>query len=71
MSNLPPMPEPAGWAPVLGNQNIFTADQLRAYGDARAAHEREACAKVVEWTPSQWGEHSRFAAAIRARSQEG
>jgi hypothetical protein len=32
-------------------------------------HERSECAKVCEMVPSQFGEVSRCAAAIRARSQ--
>jgi len=64
MSNLPPLPEPAGWAPVLGSQNIFTAEQLLAFAEEAVRLEREACAMMFE-------DLEDVAAAIRARSQEG
>jgi len=55
---------------------MFSADQMRAYGEACAAAEREACAKVcdVEAAHSGVAHTGRVlngcAAAIRARSGE-
>jgi hypothetical protein len=52
--------------------SLFTADQMRAYGAACAAHERERCAKLIEPTnpPEDWTEYAKIkaqcAAAIRA-----
>jgi len=37
--DLPPLPEP--FVPLYGDERRKWADQMRAYGDARAAAERE------------------------------
>lgn len=44
--NLPPLPEPQKvcW---IGHE-LFTTAQMRAYGEACAAAEREACAAICE-----------------------
>jgi len=53
----PPLPEPCCWgydvpdAPLPRGRGLFNADQMRSYGEACAAAERERCAKVCE------GEH--------------
>jgi hypothetical protein len=39
--DLPPLPERAGWAPVLGGHDIYTADQMRTYAQEAARQERE------------------------------
>jgi hypothetical protein len=67
------MPDDYRYGDVLG----FTADQMRAYGDARAAAavlaERERCAKIAEQVTIQ-GQHTLVgqmcAAAIRAEPKE-
>ena len=68
---LPELPEPAGWAPVLGNQNIFTADQMRAYAEEAVKQERERCALECErvFGPDERGAKA-CAVLIRSRSQE-
>ena len=61
--DLPPLPEPAYEA------YYYTADQMRAYGDARAAaavaRERERCAKACDEHASIEGIAQKCAAAIR------
>ena len=53
---------------------LFTADQMRAYGAACAAAERERCAKLVESHPTNGdavqGWFDLLAAAIRALTDE-
>lgn len=47
--NLPPLPEPFdSWKIEDGVRAVFTADQMRAYGKACAAAERERAALVCE-----------------------
>jgi len=56
-----PLPEPVNfsdvWLPGKDEFNRqhavwgYTADQLRAYGEAVRAEERERCAKLCEWLP--------------------
>jgi hypothetical protein len=75
---LPPLPEPSeyscGYGCVGGRapQDIFTADQLRAFAEEAVKQEREACAQECERV---YGSDERGAKAcavlIRARSQEG
>jgi hypothetical protein len=52
MSSNPPLPEPRLRFEVavtkMGERLDYTAEQMRAYGEACAAAEREACAMVVE-----------------------
>jgi len=58
--------------------DTFTADQLRDYGDRRAAAEREACAALIEPMGDYCGGHGEprapsardCAKAIRARGQQ-
>lgn len=45
MSNLPPLPEPQKVCWI--GHTLFTADQMRAYGKACAAAEREAWSMLV------------------------
>lgn len=78
-ATLPPLPVPAieasGEFAELGGTfgALFTLDQLRAYGAACAAAEREACAKacesLVDLEDNTCDEAERCAAAIRARGQ--
>jgi hypothetical protein len=52
--NLSPLPKPYDLIVVLikggelSEVPVWDADQMRAYGEARAAAEREACARLVE-----------------------
>lgn len=77
MTALPPLPDPAH---TIGGRNVwldaYTADQLRAYGAACAAAERERCAKLAAETVCDthlptgvriYG--TRVAAAIRAQNE--
>ena len=57
--DLPPLPEPAYEA------YYYTADQMRAYGDARAAAATEQAAKVCDEHASIEGIAQACAAAIR------
>jgi hypothetical protein len=43
-----PLPEPKPHIIANFGRVEYTADDMRAYGDARAAAERERCAKVCE-----------------------
>ena len=46
---LPPLPLPAHtFYPKRGKYQTFSADQMRAYGEACAAAERERAARVAE-----------------------
>ncbi len=60
--DLPPLPEPAYEA------YYYTADQMRAYGDARAAAATERAAQVCDEHASIEGIAQKCAAAIRAGS---
>lgn len=60
--DLPPLPEPAYEA------YYYTADQMRAYGDARAAAEREQCAALCDRFAARDMSPAECAAAIRAGS---
>ena len=53
--------EAEGFAPVLIHPEV------RRLCELVAAAEREACAKVAEWTPDAIGTSQKIAAAIRAR----
>ena len=51
MTDLPPLPPPG----FRNQDDAYTAAEMRAYGAACAAAEREACAKVCEEiTDSAW-----------------
>jgi len=80
---LPPLPRPAHeqveeYSGIAMNKVVvtplFTADQMRAYGAACAAAERERCAKLVESHPTNGdavqGWFDLLAAAIRALTDE-
>ena len=75
-----PLPEPDGelWefrTPRNGQPfRYHTADQLRAYGDARVAAERERCARIAEglvqtrdWVPGSLYDNIRREVAARIR----
>ncbi len=47
MSTDVPLPEPSAYAPQMITEDAYTADQLRAYGDARAAEARATHAKEL------------------------
>ena len=49
-----------------GDEGGYTADQMRAYGAACAAAERERCAKVCEDLGYLLDDSGAYAAAIRA-----
>lgn len=63
MDDLPELPEPDYPAGVYGllGEHCFTADRMRAYGAACAAHAREACAMQLDRLGND-----HCAAAIRA-----
>ncbi len=79
IDDLPPLPEPyteqvVEYTGIAVNRvdrfPLYTADQMRAYGDARAAaavaRERERCAKACDEHASIEGIAQKCAAAIRA-----
>jgi hypothetical protein len=59
-----PLPEP-DFSLDGGDQPCYTADQMRAYGDARAAAATERAAKVCDEHASIEGIAQACAAAIR------
>ena len=61
---LPSLPDPDDFDSRWTVRHIYTADQMRAYGAACAAAEREACARVCD----ERVHADKCAAAIRARN---
>lgn len=66
---LPPLPQGAVYTPALGTVGAamytFTADQMRAYGDAVRAEERERAAQICDGFASCEGIAQQCAQAIR------
>lgn len=68
---LPPLPAPSDPHRIGGQLCAFNSSDMRAYGAACAAHERERCAKValtcdIGPCPSIHNQRDMIAAAIRA-----
>ena len=68
MSSLPPLPEPDAYTWL--SHDAWTANAVRAYGEACAAAEREACARAIEQYGGAWDVTTQnFARVIRARGE--
>lgn len=64
------MAEQAGlWIP-MADHDARVIMVVERFASMVAAAEREACAKVAEWSPSILGDNQAIAAAIRARGEK-